>query len=1312
MMRRQRRDLRIARAEVRQKASKAFSDIVEDGWSTSSSSSAPAPRQRLVHKLPSLRNDKDSGPQTNARWRERLMTSPRDRKAPSSKHTTLPLITNSLAKSSSCPTLLQSTPCKVTDPIVFSTVRDRFGGGAGPRGRGSQEGPNASRSNVKTELSLFATPPETHAPEKLPSSGLCPMGHPLQNLGTLRDDGWNCSAAAEAEACMGGITDFYQSTGLVRFRCEACDYDLCEKCVWSQVQARSCNVPFVVPWRGPGRSETTAVFRDAAPERKGAKATKAYLRMCRAKGVIPTPVPFATGHSSTLDASGRTLVDDDLKAFVALIRKVHRLDAVDLDGNALLTDKSLVPLLRHLFGRPASDSCERLCLKGCTRASLGAIDEITSLLIDPQGLRRLLSLDLSGVAVPTACQLSFCRAIGQHSSLRDVRLAETGLGRLHPAARLCVEEILQCPNLELLNISWNCFTADVFEGLGIAVAAHTKISKLELSNCAGPRGLGDESPVSVFLEGLQRDNTLKKLDVSLNRIDHRGALVLEDSLDCHKQLKTLCISENPLGIAGMRSFLRLLSRDSAGLVHFECLACGGDNAGGPHALVFSATNPSGHYDLDLRLTYHRSILRLLYKTCERFELRHDRAFTIHEYALTEGKKGSAPVVTASYTHPRSKDCGGVWIVPFTGVLRLDFTIDEALHQLYGSDVHRMFETSSVWAQPKNHAEDFITKHFNFVRFSPGFRKVVPLLAQWRSLQGQANEQQLLLDALSRDFLMTYANVEQLCRTKTQIPDVLSSLLHCVVGGSPQRYLTMNLCVTLSQYLGVYAKVEDFLLFNMENPTGHYVLDLGNPASYSVAEVLLLLDRWEVTIAKQQVGRVDSSQNGNFSSIRNALHQGATIHDVSQWHLPSHDRLNMDYVTWRRPPDKAPVLSDEAWEIWINTIEWAKCAQHDKVAALRLVSDRVFVSALQLRKLLGCFEKDMHRGDALGMFFLRLTNIHNEKICRSRISDQDTWNRLVIRFGSMNLFPFFQSEQYYFELNLALYEDRLVCSTIVGLALRERIENMKRTLIYTRGDGTVDFLPAGIPMSWEKIDQLPREGSLKFTYSASPEDRNFKFRRQLAVSHGGWRVADLEEAEVLWWQMLNGVPETIMAFLDWIQNTFECPPSCFRAIDGPDGNGVVSRREFEEGVVRLGWGSANDATAVKFVFDYLDPSGEGEISTGEWDVLHQLWKELQMSMLEFLDFIDRKFDSDEDYKLEAAWEALDQDGSGSIDPNEWVDTVKAIGYFGPAVPIFNFIAKGDGSIEKNEWDETVGSMWKNRESRWGQLMGGQSGRQKR
>jgi len=55
-------------------------------------------------------------------------------------------------------------------------------------------------------------------------------------LGTSKETGWACSGISQSGGCRSGITGFEQTTGMDRFQCLQCDYDLCELCLCREVR--------------------------------------------------------------------------------------------------------------------------------------------------------------------------------------------------------------------------------------------------------------------------------------------------------------------------------------------------------------------------------------------------------------------------------------------------------------------------------------------------------------------------------------------------------------------------------------------------------------------------------------------------------------------------------------------------------------------------------------------------------------------------------------------------------------------------------------------------------------------------------------------------------------------------------------------------------------------------------------------------------------------------------------------------------------------------------------------------------------------
>jgi hypothetical protein len=53
--------------------------------------------------------------------------------------------------------------------------------------------------------------------------------HPLSQIN--QDNGWACDGREFPGGCKRGITDFNQTKGVPRYRCDECDFDLCDQCL-------------------------------------------------------------------------------------------------------------------------------------------------------------------------------------------------------------------------------------------------------------------------------------------------------------------------------------------------------------------------------------------------------------------------------------------------------------------------------------------------------------------------------------------------------------------------------------------------------------------------------------------------------------------------------------------------------------------------------------------------------------------------------------------------------------------------------------------------------------------------------------------------------------------------------------------------------------------------------------------------------------------------------------------------------------------------------------------------------------------------
>lgn len=314
----------------------------------------------------------------------------------------------------------------------------------------------------------------------------------------------------------------------------------------------------------------------------------------------------------------------------------------------------------------------------------------------------------------------------------------------------------------------------------------------------------------------------------------------------------------------------------------------------------------------------------------------------------------------------------------------------------------------------------------------------------------------------------------------------------------------------------------------------------------------------------------------------------------------------------------------------------------------------------------------------------LVDMGNEKIFRARFEDAKEYWNLLDRLGHVSCFPFIQPEQTSFTFHLAKHDERLAMLCMMTLALAEGIRNITEST-YTLPDGSLDSFPLGIPISWASLEKLPTVGVFKCHYICSPDTRNFKVRQSLMDKYG-FRQPPASEDHVTWWSSISHVPLDVVEFVEFMNTNFKDVWEAFRVIDGDtqcgNSNGEISFAEFEEGMKELNckkFKGGDEARRIKLVFRYIDSSGEGSVSMAEWGVLDQIFKEIQLSIMEFVEFCDRTFEN-----LEHAWKELDEDGSDDIDLGEWCNGLRRLGYFGLAKPIFSYIDMDDqGTVS---WDE--------------------------
>jgi len=988
-----------------------------------------------------------------------------------------------------------------------------------------------------------------------------------------------------------------------------------------------------------------------------------YIGECQRLGLAPLLTPFITGHSTSLRLAGQALEDKQLLPITAMAKDLDSIDEIDFSGNARLTERSLVPLFHALSSeRQAAEGVVRLSLNGCAHIGQATLLVVVKLLTERWGgMRELQELDLSGIRIHTHTYVPLASAIGRHATLRSVVLTDTGLGQ-GIASQTCMilSELLRGPMLEILDLGWSRFSAETFAHLGTRMANASRLHSLSVPNCSATALCGNDIPAEYFLERLSNVRALTRLDISLNKIDLRGALVLEDALEHHLNFRDLNISDNALGVNGLRSILRLLARDTSGLVKLQMEHCAQGNleAGEEDPRqVFSVTSPGGRYSLDLSRPYHRALLRMLHKTCERFACKPQLAFQ-------DLVSHSGPY------HHLKKDEQGLWVTPKQGQITFTFGVFSS-------------KSKSKETEDLGDFSSFLQKHSTLVRLQPSFHKVIPLFAHWKALAGRNAELLAILDALGMDFSLTYPQLRELARNRELANEVICRMLHCVTGGPVARYLSMLLAPTIGHYEQNYARVQSLITFNTLNPNGHYCLDLMSPGQYVIADQLMLLDRWEVEI-DESLKRPDVSQWGMRTHVRNLEHQGRALRvKINEWRLPTFDTLELDYVSGKRPPDDAHPLDHKTFSRLLHTLHQSSVEEATKIDMLRRISHWIYLKSSQMRELLGAFDSDGRRDDIFVLFYFRIVDMQNEKIFRSRFDDHYELEKLWDRLGWATSFPFVQPERTSFRLDLQYHDCRLATTFIIQLMNREQQTNV-RNASFVDAQGQVDPLTLGIPRLWENLDRLPTSGVFRATYICAPEDRNFTARKSMMEKFGWWKLM-VPEKSVVWWTGLTEAPIDVQIFMQWLISRFADINETFTRFQH---GGKITLREFEDTLAELNcdrFRGVDGPSRVQAVFRFLDPSGEGGVSQFEWQVLEQLYQEMTLSLEEFVWFLAYVYNHHPTF-LEQAWSALDEDGSGEISEEEWHSLVKKrLRYFGPSATIFAYLdVDRQGTISPQEF----------------------------
>ncbi|CAE7328941.1 TONSL, partial [Symbiodinium necroappetens] len=190
-------------------------------------------------------------------------------------------------------------------------------------------------------------------------------------------------------------------------------------------------------------------------------AVSSGLQVCENQKVLPRPAPILTGHSSKLDARHQGLTDDELEASRVAIAALSKVESVDLEGNAQLTDDAVAKFLVSL-GKGPGHTLTFLSLKGCTGTSFLTVSSMLKL-IEGQSpaFDALQHLDLSGLKFGMQALGNFCDLAGRHPALQTLLLADVGLGATGASvSSRWIHNLLASQTLRELDLGWNLLDSE------------------------------------------------------------------------------------------------------------------------------------------------------------------------------------------------------------------------------------------------------------------------------------------------------------------------------------------------------------------------------------------------------------------------------------------------------------------------------------------------------------------------------------------------------------------------------------------------------------------------------------------------------------------------------------------------------------------------------------------------------------------------------------------------------------------------------------------------------------------------------------
>merc|ERR550534_2173708 len=371
--------------------------------------------------------------------------------------------------------------------------------------------------------------------------------------------------------------------------------------------------------------------------------------------------------------------------------------------------------------------------------------------------QRLRALNLASVKVARNALL-LSKAVALHPSIQDLNLSNISLPKYMATD---VALTLLESTLTSVDLGWNSLPPKCFETLGDCLP-NSSILYLSLANSVGATPTVG-NPCTFFLRALGLVDNLVSLDIGSNRLDAFSIVVLEDAIasqSSSNSLLSIDLSNNPLGAQGLRSVLRSFALPSCSLRKLRLDNIRAPSFGSHPGFLFS--NPQGVPNYDASRPPHRAVFSMLQRLQQRAEQ--------SPFALCIEQKGKDMVASLELRDEKR---------PPNATRLL-----EAFDKTFKMDINK--------------------RNVRFGRL-------------WESLEH--GERLLFLDALSKDFMGSFAELQVLAQSLPPVgpifpSEVIIPLFNFLeMDNVVQRYMTLTLIRSVPIILQLISGVRCLLEFN-------------------------------------------------------------------------------------------------------------------------------------------------------------------------------------------------------------------------------------------------------------------------------------------------------------------------------------------------------------------------------------------------------------------------------------------------------------------------------------------------------------------